>query len=56
LFTDLRVTDLIQLAYRETKTKFAEAEDGLCRKIAIKLVARKNVRGGCLIFTTIFST
>jgi len=43
-FSDLRVTDLIQLAYRETKTKFADAQDGLCRNIAIKLVARKNAR------------
>jgi len=42
-FSDLRVTDLIQLAYRESKSKFVE-DDSICKKIAFRLTVRKNTK------------
>ncbi|KAH7697448.1 CRE-INX-13 protein [Aphelenchoides avenae] len=41
-FSDLRVTDLIQLAYRECKTQFGQ-EAKMSEKFASKLIMRKSV-------------
>ncbi|KAI1722115.1 innexin domain-containing protein [Ditylenchus destructor] len=42
-FSDLRVTDLVQLAYRETKSKFSQ-NSKVSKMIAMRLVVKKNTK------------
>ena len=43
-FSDLRITDLVQLAYRECKQQFGKEQE-IGSSIAYKLIVRRDVKG-----------